>query len=351
MTKSIQMMRSKLLHFALTIILFTSCQEETAGISTDTNYIERINYSVLRGETINQEITIPGTVLPSENVELYPEMEGRLKNVFFKEGEFVKKGEPLFSIDSEILEAEKKQVEVNLEFALKDQARKKKLYESQAGTFEAYEEAQSKVKTLNAQLNLLNVQINKATINAPFSGEIGIRNVSEGAFVSTSTLIASISQIDPLKIDFSVPQRYANKVQIGQTVEINISNTDTTLIAIIYATEPVINERTRLLNIRARCNAHPSLSPGSFVKVNYNLGQIPQALTVPSAAIVPVLNGQQIWIMKNGKAHAVPIEIGVRSDSKVQVLSRDLNIGDTVITSGLLGLREGLEVTGKLESL
>jgi len=351
MIKSIQTMRNNLFQIIMIITLLTSCQEEKVTVSKDSNYVERFNYSILDGDTINQEITIPGTVIPFESIELYPEIEGRLKKIYFNEGEQVQKGAPLFTIDSDILEAEKKQVEVNLEYELKNQARKKKLYESQAGTFEAYEEAQSNVNALNAQLELLNVRINKATVKAPFSGKIGIRNVSEGAYVSTTTMVATLSQINPVKIDFSVPQRYASKVKIGQSVEIDIARTDTILSATIYATEPVINESTRLLHIRAQRNAHPKLSSGSFVEVNYNLGEIYQALMVPTAAIVPVLNGQQIWIMKDGKAHAVSIETGVRTDAKVQVISSDLHIGDTVITSGLLGLREGLQVTGKLESL
>ena len=347
---SIKIPNKSLAIFSLLLLFFTvfSCSEETSvKDKMESNHQPSIEYIVAEGENIKREITVPGTIIPFEHVEIYSEVSGRLIKINFKEGEEVKKGQVLIEVDTDINKAELNQLNVELAFAKKEEERKKKLHENQAGTFEEFEQAQSRVKTLEARINLLNVQIDKGLIRAPFTGYIGLRQVSEGAYITPSTLITTLAQHDKVKIDFSVAQRYANLVEKGQEIDVSYSGDDKIRSAEIYAFEPTVQAGTRMLNIRAVMATENRIMPGSFVQIKYNLGKVEGAILIPTAALVPVLNGQQIWLKKNGKAKPIMVEPGIRYNDRVQVIG-DIQEGDTVITTGLLGMREGKPLTGKV---
>lgn len=337
----------KFIYTLLTGGLFlTACMSGGKEPERKNSVIPEVDVVVAEGENIDNIIRIPGEVLPFEKVDLYAEISGRVRKIYFQEGKEVRKGELLLRIDTDILEAQRNQVKVDLDLAKKDEKRKRELLESKALSLELYEQAQSKLAALEAQLELLDVQIAKGSVYAPFSGVIGLRQVSEGAYLTTTTKISSIAQNKNVKIEFSVPEQYVALVESGQKIALTTAKDSTVYEAEVYAAEPMVDPVTRMLVIRAVLEGDQSLYPGSFVSVSYDLGKINNAIMVPAVAIVPVLKGQNVWVIKEGKALSVPVETGIRTKDRVQI-SGAVKVGDTIAVTGLLGMREGMDVKAK----
>ena len=183
---------------------------------------------------------------------------------------------------------------------------------------------------------------------APFSGRLGLRQISEGAYITPADKIVSIAQDDKVKIEFSVAERYAHRVQPGTTITLRTSTDSTSHSAKVYATEPIVDANTRMLTVRAEMNGSPTVFPGSYVEITYNLGKDENSILVPTTALVPVLNGQKIWLIEDGKAKSIMVEPGIRTKDEVQVWG-DVKQGDTIVLTGLLGIREGMDVKGKVK--
>ncbi len=294
-----------------------------------------------------REISVPGTVIPNEELQLYSEISGRIAKINFREGQSVSKGAVLVQMDSDILRAQKQEQLVALELAKKDEARKKSLLESKGISLEEYERSASTLASVQAQIDLINVQISKTVIRAPFSGRIGLRRVSEGAFITNTTLITSLVQENPIKVEFSVSERYAGAVKNGQNIEFKLDRGTKAYTAKVYAFEPLIDEGTRMLSVRASLNNDGNLISGAFVSVKYQLGMEVDAFMVPAEGIVPILKGQKVLVVRDGKVVEVPVEVGIRTADKVQVIG-DLKAGDLVMISGLLGVKPGMPVQTKL---
>lgn len=336
--------------FVLILGLLVSCSGEDETKSQNGQAAPTsVDYIVAQHESIEQVISIPGTVVPFENVELFSEISGRIKKISFIEGSKVQKGAVLILIDTDILQAQRKQLTVDLDLADKDEARKKNLLANKAISTEIYEQSSSKKESLKAQIALIDVQISKGTIRAPFTGKIGLRFVSEGAYITPSTKITSIAQNDKVKIEFAVAEQFASRIKAGQSIFVQSANDTNKFEAHVYATEPTVNETTRMLTVRAEVTGKENLFPGSFVTVTYNLGANDQSIMIPSTALVPVLKGQKVWKMENGFAKSISVATGVRTSTEIQIIG-EIQPGDTIITTGLLGLREGTAVTGKNNS-
>lgn len=318
-----------------------SCTEQKEEVK-NTPPPMAVNYLVAQASNENNTITIPGTVLPFEHVDLFPEISGRLMSIHFVEGQRVSKGQLLFKLDTDIQEAQLKQVLSDFDFAKRDEQRKKSLFEAKSISLEDYELAQSKKMNLEAQIQVLEVQISKGRVVAPFSGVIGLREVSEGAFISPTTKLTSVAQNDRVKIEFAIAERYASTIKIGEIVEFSFAKEKHQ--AKIYATAPTIDAQTRMLTVRAEVQSQKNLIPGSFVDVQYVLEANEESIMLPATALVPVLNGQKIWKINKGQAQSVLVEPGLRNNQDVQVFG-DVQVGDTIILSGLLGMREGMNVT------
>lgn len=340
------MKMNKLTYLALALLMLNACGSDEEKATAKKGGPVHVETYTLIGESVEHIITVPGTVLPFEAVDIYSETSGRVKKILFREGQHVQQGTALIQIDTDILQAQRKQLAVELDLAQKDERRKKSLLASKAISTEEYERSSSALNSLEAQVDLLDVQISKGTIRAPFSGKIGLRNISEGAYVTPSTLITTLAQDDKVKIEFSVAERYAAKVKSGQQVEITTADDTTRLSAEVYAHAATINDQSRMLVIRATMKASEHLFPGSFVNVRYNMGIDPNSLMVPNAAIVPVMKGQNIWLLRDGKAISVPVQTGIKTAERTQVFG-EIREGDTVIITGLLGLRNGVPVIAK----
>ena len=333
---------------ALTLLL-TACGEDKADLKAQKPPVITVDVVEIKAGEVLRSIAIPGSVIPNEQVDIYSEVSGRIQRIFFKEGQSVAKGTVLVQVDSDILKAQKAQLMVEQDLAQKDEARKKSLYQSKGISLQDYEVAQSALADSKAKLDLLNVQISKATIRAPFSGKIGLRHVSEGAFISSSTLITSIVQENPVKIEFSVPEKYARNVKIGQIIQFKTDGDSKSYTGKVYAFEPRIDEGTRMMTVRASLPNPGGLIAGSFVSISYDLGKEENAFMVPTESVIPILKGQKVFVVRNGLVEEVAVEIGIRTPDKVQVIG-NLKEGERVLISGLLAVRAGAPVKTKLVS-
>lgn len=284
-----------------------------------------------------------GSLSPNEEVELRAELSGLLVGLNINEGSYVKKGQLIAKIKDDDLKAQLNRVKIEEELADQIEARQKKLLEIEAISKEEYEISVNNVRKLNADKELLQVQLAKTEVRAPFSGRIGLKYISEGAYVTPATAIATLVQTNPLKIDFSIPEKYLSKVKVGQDVQFRIDGSEDIFNSKIVAIAPKIDQTLRTLQIRAvTSNAAGKLLPGMFVNVDLVLGR-EESVTIPSETIIPVLEGKKVYVKKDGKVKEVMIETGLRDSKVVQVID-GLNPGDSLITSALMTLKEGMPV-------
>ncbi len=296
---------------------------------------------IVKPSPVNNKLYVSGNVLANESVELRPEIAGKVISISFKEGESVKSGQLLLKIEDADLLAQLRKVQAQLKLAYDKMNRMQEIFNVQGVSREEFDAAENAYKSLQADEEILKVQIGRTEIRAPFDGVVGLRNVSKGSFIMQDQVVAGIQQLDPVKIDFSVPERYANLIQKNIKIDFSIEGNDDHFSGTVYAIDPQINTSTRSLMVRAKAdNPRNKITPGAFARVEILLDKIENALMIPTQAIVPVLKGQQVYVSKDGKAVSTPVEIGVRQDKFVQV-TKGIQAGDTIVTTGVMGLRPG----------
>lgn len=299
---------------------------------------------VLSQQGLTDGIFVSGSLVPDEEVNLSFESSGKITDIFFKEGSHVEKGELLAKINDAPLQADlrKKQAQVKL---MQDRLfRAKALLEKEAVSKEAFQEAEANLAALEAEIEGVEAQIEQTELRAPFSGIIGLRQVSVGAYATTTTEVATLTKTAPLKVEFNVPERYAGMLPEGTELTFTAEGDLTTRNAKVYASDSRVDPETRTFAIRAIYpNADGKLIPGRYVNVNLVTQRFDNTLAVPSEAIVSEMGIDKVFVCKNGKAQPVEIAKGLRTDAMVQVL-RGLVPGDTVITSGTMQLRSGQNV-------
>lgn len=302
-----------------------------------------VNVTVVHPVPLEEIIQTTGTLAANEEVELRAELPGRITQLAFKEGSTVQKGQLLAKINDTELQAQLNKIQSGIKLAQQRVDRNKKLLQIQGISQEEYDALQNELDALKADRDIILSQIDKSEITAPFSGVIGLRYVSSGAYVTNQQLIATLRQVHPVKIDFSVSENYAGRIKTGDHIRFTVANSTEVHEGKIYALEPSVDATTRSIRVRALASGDAAtLLPGAFAKVKITL-HTTDALMVPTQAIVPVLKGKQLFITREGKADTVSILTGIRNDTAVQVLS-GLRAGDTVITTGLMQLRPGNEI-------
>lgn len=304
-----------------------------------------VTAEVIRKTTISDGISISGLLLPDEEVSLSFETSGKITSINFEEGTHVKEGQLLAKVNDAQLQAQLRKLEVQLKLAEDRVFRQNALLEREAVSKEAYEQVQTDLAMLKAEIDMVKANIDLTELRAPFDGVIGLRQVSEGAYATPSTIVASLTKISPLKIEFSVPERYAGIVKGGSNLHFTLEGYLKPFTAKVYATESYVDETTHTFAMRAMYpNTDGKLMPGRFANVNLKTQEFNDAITIPSQAIVPEMGIDKVYLYKNGQAEPVTITKGIRNEARVQVL-QGLNVGDTIITSGTLQLRTGLKVT------
>jgi membrane fusion protein (multidrug efflux system) len=290
-----------------------------------------------------ETISTVGTLRANESVTLVPELSRRLLKVHVQEGSEVKAGDLLFKLDDSDLQAELKQVDAQLQLAEVNKHRAENLAPRKAMSQQEYDAAMSTYNLLLARKNTQEVQIAKTEIRAPFPGRVGVRQVSEGAFVSPQTPLISLQDVSRIKVDFPLPERYAAEVSVGQKFTFTVAGSGTVYEGAVTVLEPAIDAATRSLLVRGLCSSPKGLLPGGFAEVSLTLEKLANGFMVPSQAIVPSPRGQGLWLIENGRAKLQPVEIGIRTEDKVQIL-RGVKEGDVVATTNLLRIRPGSEV-------
>lgn len=312
--------------------------------------LERMNTEVpvtayiVSYEKLSNNVFTTGSILANEEVELRSEISGKIVEILFREGAFVSKGDLLVKINDSDLQAELRKAASKVKLIEDREARQRQLAQNQMISQEDYESTLNDLEASKAEYDLIKSRIDKTEIRAPFSGVVGLREVSEGSFVTSTTNIARLQNLSNLKVDFAIPQKYAAQVKIGDEISFKLSGSDFQYKAKIFAIEPKIDPSTRTLKLRAICTAtYKNLFPGAFVNAALDLKETDQAILIPSVAIVPELKGQLVYLYKGGTVMPQKVEIGLREDKQVQITS-GLTAGDTVVTSGILQMRPGIKV-------
>ena len=293
---------------------------------------------------LDNVVVVTGSVQANESLELKSEAPGKITKIYFKEGSPVKKGDLLVQVNDEEIKAELTKQRFNKKLNEGIEFRQRKLLEKDAISQEEYDNALNKLNTTRADIAVLEAQEEKTKIKAPFDGTIGLRYVSEGALISTSTPIATLYNISPAKIEFAIPGRYSMQVKPGQKIKFTVESDTSVFVGEVYAIEPQLDANTRTLKIRALAeNTQGLLLPGQFVRVELVLGTNNNAIMVPTEAVVPELNRHKVYISKNGKAQEVTVQTGLRKNLMLEIIS-GLHPNDTLITTGILQLRDGLGI-------
>lgn len=299
----------------------------------------KVNGMVLSSEEFVSSLTVSGSIEANEEVQIRSEVSGLVKGIYFQEGSTVNQGQLLVKINDTELQAQLKQALSREKLAAETESRAKQLLKKEAISQEEYEVAFAELSSLKAQTELIRAQLAKTSIKAPFSGQIGLRSISNGEYLTPTTIIAKLLSRNPVKISFSVPEKYAGQIKNNTTIDFTVAGSTKTYQAKVYAIEPGIETTTRSLQLKARAN-NPAgeLLPGSFAKIILPLSGIPNAILIPSQAVIPVLKGKKVFITEGGLAKEVMIETGPRTDKSLVVMS-GLKVGDTLLTSGMMSLK------------
>jgi len=334
-------------------VTLLSCQgnrQPAPGSSTPGVAPLTVSMLILRTGDVENKILSTGTLLANEEVELRSEVPGRIREIYFEEGSFVRKGTLMVKIEDEELQAQLKKLLVEEQEAGDDVYRKQKLLDLKALSQEEFDKAANQLAMVQADIELKRSQLAKTEILAPFDGQVGLREVSPGEYLSPSTAIAMLQQVDPIKIEFTIPEKYGGLVHKGSVMNFTVAGKEQVFTGKIYAIEPKIDPSTRNITLRAVCaNPSKTLMPGAFAKVELILEEVPDALMIPSEAIIPTIEGEKVYVSHDGKASSVMITTGIRTEREVQVIN-GLHPGDSLITSGLLQLREMMPVLPKPQS-
>ncbi len=300
---------------------------------------------VLAEQELKNQINITGTILADESVLLNSEVAGKVSQILFEEGQFIKKGKLLVKLNDDEIKADLERLRFILKLNEDNEYRQKQLLEKEAISREEYETALTTLNTSQAEIRVLQARLEKHYIRAPFDGIVGLRSISVGSYLNPGTSIAELFKIDPVKVEFGVPSKYLSLVNINDQINFSVdAYPDEVFSGHIYAVEPQVDPQTRSIKIRAMAdNKKNKLYPGQFARINLILEVIPDALLIPTEAVIPELNGKRVFLYKGGKVVSQSIQTGLRDEKNVEVAT-GLNPGDTVITTGVLQINHGSEV-------
>ncbi|GAB3230983.1 efflux RND transporter periplasmic adaptor subunit [Algoriphagus aestuariicola] len=308
-----------------------------------------VNVVKLQRETLRNQLQVTGTILPNESVTLRSEISGLVTRIAFKEGQYVTKGTPLVYLNDDELQAQFQRLQYTQKLFETQENRQKQLLAREAISQEEYDIALNQFNTALSDIKLVEAQLTKTVIRAPFNGMLGLRLISEGSVIGPNDVITSVVNIDPIKIEFSIPERYANQVTVGSPVFFSNESSGEEVQGQVYAFEPQIDLATRTLKLRAQsANKGGKFLPGMFVKIRFILEVTEDALMVPAESVIPELSGYKVFVVgEGGKAEQRLIEIGTRTESHVQVLS-GLDEGELVLTTGVMQVRQGMPIQPNL---
>ena len=293
-----------------------------------------------------QSITAVGSLPSDESITVRPEVAGRISEILFKEGQRVARGSTLIRLDPSVNRAEVEQGRANLKLAKSKYDRAVDLAKSNFISGQARDEAENNLRVAEAGVQLAEARLAKMEIKAPFAGIIGLRVLSVGDYVKEGADVVNLESIDPLKVDFRVPEIYLKQVEVGQTLHVSLDALPgKTFEGKVFAVNPLVDAAGRAIVIRALVrNPDTSLRPGMFARVRLITRDSQDALAIPEQAIVPQGDEQYVFKIADGRAVRVKVDVGQRRDGKVEIV-KGLEPTDMVVTAGHLKIRDGVPVT------
>jgi membrane fusion protein, multidrug efflux system len=331
-----------------TLLFFASCKQK----KQDNNSARTMRASgpitvdgfVIQPHIVSDNIEVSGSLLPFEETQIRSEVSGRIIQLNVQEGTIVKAGTLMVKLFDSDLQAQLRKLQVQLQIKEKTSERNRELLSINGISQQEYDLSNLDVDNLKADIESTRISIGKTEIRAPYTGSVGLRNVSLGSYLSPSDIITTIRQIDKLKLEFSVPEKYAKDITKGYVVKFKVDGGKEYHKATVMATENRVDQNTRTLRIRAVVDeSHAELVPGIFAKINLQLGKDTQALMVPTQAIIPQARGKQVILLRKDSAQFIDVETGIRDSAYVQI-TNGVHAGDTVITSGLMSIRPNAKV-------
>lgn len=304
----------------------------------------KVNAQIITPHLLTDEILVTGRLVPDEEVNLSFETSGKITEIYFTEGTLVKRGTLLAKVNDRQLQAQLKRLEAQIPLAEDRVFRQNALLKRDAVSKEAYEQVKTELATLNADIENIKANIDMTELRAPFDGIIGLRQVSVGAYASPTTIVAKLTKVTPLKVEFAVPERYAREIKRGTNLDFKVEGKLNSYPAQVYATESSLDMETHSLTIRAIYpNRNGELLAGRYADIKLKQKEIADAIAIPSEAIVPEMGKNKVFVYRSGVADPVDVVIGIRTEAEVQIV-QGLAAGDTILTSGTLQLRKGMPV-------
>lgn len=299
---------------------------------------------IIKSNALNNRLRVTGTIVANEEVMITSEINGMITQINFQEGTNVSKGMLLVKINDADLKAQFEKLTFREELLAKKEFRQKKLLEKGGVSQDEYDTGLAELNAIKAEKRELEAKIAKTQVLAPFSGTIGLRQISQGAYINAGTPITKLVNIDRLKVEFSVPEKYITKLKLGQKCIINFGETENKYEANIYAIEPKLNLNTRTMTAKAWISkSTDELKPGAFVKVEIIWDSFDKAMEIPTYALIPDIDAPKVYQYKNGKAVSKIVKTGIRSSEMVQI-EEGIMENDTIITSGIMNLRPNIAV-------
>jgi len=288
-----------------------------------------------------------GNLLANESISVYPEVSGRITAIHFKEGGIVHKGDLLVSLNNADIDAQIQKLKAQRKLQVTTKDRQDQLLAISGISKQEYDATITQIASIDADIAYNQAQLRKLEIRASFDGIIGLRNVSVGAIVSSATLITTIQQIDPLKMDFLVPEQYKDIVKQNDQVRFTITGNKDTMQGKIMAIQPQADVATHTITMRAIVpNSDHLLLPGTFTNVFITLDRKGEAITIPTQCIIPTTRDKQVAVVRNGKVDMVTVQTGERLEAKVEIL-QGLQAGDTLLTTGIMQVKQNMPVKVK----
>ncbi|HEX2682725.1 MAG TPA: efflux RND transporter periplasmic adaptor subunit, partial [Ferruginibacter sp.] len=331
-------------------VLVSSCkssvkeEKKTTGKDKNSKPPGKVDVFIVSATTLTQDIEMPGSLIAAEETELHPEVSGRVTGIYFKEGSQVGQGAMLVKLYDGDLQAQLSKLRVQLKVAQETLERYESLLKIGGVSVQEVETYKLSVNNIRADMSIVQTSIARTSLRAPFSGKLGLRNISIGAYITPATVISTLRKVSQLKLEFTVPEKYGAAMKPGNPVRFSIDNGEKKYTARIIATENNISEETRSLRVRAIVDrADAQLIAGSFVKVDIALGNNEAALMIPSQAVIPKARNKEVIVYRSGIAEIEKVTTGIRDSSMVEITS-GLKAGDTILITGLLTTKQGNKV-------
>jgi membrane fusion protein (multidrug efflux system) len=332
--------------FFILIILLSGCQakKQSGAVGPRQQGPILADGFLVQPKKVSENVEVPGTLMPQEETQIRSEVSGRVINLDIPEGGVVPKGKLLVKLFDGDLQAQLKKLRVQLQIAEKSEERQRELLKISGISQQDYDLVALDVENLKADILATQIAISKTEIRAPYAGKLGLRYVSLGAYLSPSDIITTIRQVDQLKLEFAVPEKYARNISSGYRVKFKVDGGREFHTAAVLATENSVDETTRTLRVRAIVSeSHPELVPGAFARVSLQLGQTDDALMIPTQAVIPQARNKQVIVYRQDSIQFKVVETGIRDSAYVQITS-GLQSGDTVIITGLMAIRPNAKV-------